>query len=100
MIIIIVLKKLKTLEALLDNYNNQLYSIKDLGAAVRRLISRYLAGKLETTDINEDRDLAYELSREELWEEKIEPNRNGKMTKSKSNNNSNNINKSSTCSKE
>ena len=50
---------------------NEKYTIKDLGAAVRRLISRYLAGKLETTDINEDRDLAFELSREEFWEEKI-----------------------------
>ena len=47
------------------------YTIKDLGAAVRRLISRYLAGKLEVTDISEDRDLAFELSREDLWEEKI-----------------------------
>ena len=46
-------------------------SIKNLGTAVRRLISRYLAGKLETTDIKEDRILAYDLSREEFWEEKI-----------------------------
>ena len=50
---------------------NEKYSIKDLGAAVRRLISRYLAGKLEVTDISEDRDLAFELSREEFWEERI-----------------------------
>ena len=50
---------------------NEKYTIKDLGAAVRRLISRYLAGKLATTDINEDRELAFELSREEFWEEKI-----------------------------
>ena len=26
---------------------------------------------MDVTDINEDRDLAYELSREELWEERI-----------------------------
>ena len=45
--------------------------IKNLGSATRRLISRYLAGKLEVTDIKEDRDLSFELSREELWEEKI-----------------------------
>ena len=50
---------------------NAKYTIKDLGAAVRRLISRYLAGRLEVTDINEDRDLGFELSREDLWEEKI-----------------------------
>lgn len=36
-----------------------LISIKKLGNAVRRLISRYLAGKIETTDIKEDRNLAY-----------------------------------------
>ena len=46
-------------------------SVKDLGAATRRFISRYLAGKLQVTDITEDRDLSFELSREELWEEKI-----------------------------
>ena len=46
-------------------------SVKDLGAATRRFISRYLAGKLQVTDITEDRDLPFELSREELWEEKI-----------------------------
>ena len=46
-------------------------TIKDLAAAVRRFISRYLAGKLEVTDIKEDRDLTFELTREDLWEEKI-----------------------------
>ena len=30
-----------------------------------------MAGRLEVTDINEDRDLGFELSREDLWEEKI-----------------------------
>ena len=46
-------------------------TIKDLGAATRRLISRYLAGKMEVTDVKEDRDLAYDLTRIDLWEEKI-----------------------------
>ena len=45
-------------------------TIRDLAAATRRLISRYLAGKLEFTDIKEDADLATHLSRLELWEEK------------------------------
>ena len=45
-------------------------TIRDLAAATRRLISRYLAGKLEFTDIKEDVDLATHLSRLELWEEK------------------------------
>ena len=46
-------------------------TIKDLAAATRRLISRYLAGKLQVTDVMEDRDLAYDLTRIDLWEEKI-----------------------------
>ena len=52
-----------------DEFN--LIPNKDLGAATRRLISRYLAGKLQVTDITENRDLSYELTRAELWEEKI-----------------------------
>ena len=50
---------------------NEKYTTKDLAAAVRRFISRYLAGKLETTDINEENDLAFNLTRLDLWEEKI-----------------------------
>ena len=46
-------------------------TIKDLGAATRRLISRYLVGKLQVTDIKEDRELIFELSRSELYERKI-----------------------------
>ena len=46
-------------------------TLKDLGAAVRRFISRYIAGKRDEVDIKEDRDLTFELSREDLWEEKI-----------------------------
>ena len=38
---------------------------------MRRFISRYLCGKSQVTDIKEDRDLSFELSREDLWEEKI-----------------------------
>ena len=64
-------KKNEISNKLLKNYNNKLFTIKDLGAAVRRFISRYLVGRLQTTDVNEDRDLTFELSREDLWEEKI-----------------------------
>ena len=56
---------------LIKNYKNDLYTLKDLGAAVRRFISRYLAGKLQITEIKEDSDLPYQLSRTDLWEEKI-----------------------------
>ena len=64
-------EKKKLIKDKLLKSNNDVYTIKELAAADRRFISRYLAGKLDVTDINEDRDLAYELSREELWEERI-----------------------------
>jgi len=46
-------------------------SVKDLEAATRRLISRYLVGESQVNDISEDRELAYELTRIDLWEENI-----------------------------
>ena len=46
-------------------------TIGDLAAAVRRFISRYLVGKRQDIDIDEKRDLAFELTRNDLWEEKI-----------------------------
>ena len=48
-----------------------LINTRDLAAATRRLISRYLAGKLATTDVNENNKLVEYLCKEELWEEKI-----------------------------
>ena len=44
--------------------------IRDLSAALRRFISRYLAGTSQTTDINENISLEYQLIRIDLWEEK------------------------------
>ena len=59
-------------EKLLSNKNNEgRYTISDLAAAVRRFISRYLVGKRQTTDINENRDLIFDLCRTDLWTEKI-----------------------------
>jgi hypothetical protein len=66
--------KEKIREKLIKNYKNDTYSLKDLGAAVRRFISRYLAGKLQTTEIDEKLELPFQLSRMELWEEKIGSN--------------------------
>ena len=64
--------KIKIKDKLINKKEDfDLYSIKDLAAAVRRFISRYLCGKSQVTDIKEDRDLSFELSREDLWEEKI-----------------------------
>ena len=60
--------KIKIKEKLL-NPEKQIkeYTVKQLAAAVRRYISRYLAGKRESIDIDEKRDLTYELSRIDLW---------------------------------
>ena len=56
---------------LLENYDNKLYSIKDLGAAVRRYISRYLIGLSQKIDVDNIRKLDMELTRQELWESNI-----------------------------
>ena len=67
--------KAKIIQKLLNQKNEKdTISTKDLAAAVRRYISRYLAGKRETTDFKEDRDLLSELGRIEFWEEKIGKN--------------------------
>ena len=65
--------KIKIKEKLLkhDNNNNEIISTKYLSAAIRRYISRYLAGKRESVDIDEKRDLSFDLTRIDLWEEKI-----------------------------
>ena len=64
--------KIKIKDKLINkNKDFDLYTINQLAAAVRRFISRYLCGKLQVTDIKEDRDLSFELSREDLWEEKV-----------------------------
>ena len=65
--------KVKIIEKLLNKEKpfNPYITVKSLGAAIRRLISRYLAGKTEVADVDEKRNLAFELSREDLWEEKI-----------------------------
>ena len=59
----------------LNNKNfNESLTIKDLGAAVRRFISRYLAGTMQQLEIKEDRNLSDELGREDLWDESISEN--------------------------
>ena len=63
--------KNKICEKLLKNYNNEIYSLKDLCAALRRYISRYLIGFNQTIEIKDSRPLDFELSRQELWEKKI-----------------------------
>ena len=54
-----------------DNYPEGLYTVKELGAALRRYISRYLVGKTQEIDVKLDRELSFELTRLDLWEEKI-----------------------------
>ena len=46
-------------------------TIKDLGAATRRLISRYLVGKTQMSGLREGTDFCSNLIRVDLWEEKI-----------------------------
>ena len=58
-------------EKLIKNYNNKIYSLKDLSAALRRYITRYLSGFTQSVEIQNTRPLYYELSREELWNRKI-----------------------------
>ena len=63
--------KNKIIEKLLKkNNSNDKIIIKELAAATRRFISRYLVGTREDIEIKENRELSFELSREELWEEK------------------------------
>ena len=50
---------------------NKIISWKVLAAAVRRFISRYLVGNRQDTEVNENMELAIQLSRIDLWEEKI-----------------------------
>ena len=63
----------KIKKELLENKNeeNEEYSIKDLASALRRFISRYLSGQREDVEIDEKRELFHELTRIDLWEEKI-----------------------------
>ena len=56
---------------LLKNYDKKLYTLKDLAAAVRRYISRYLVGFTQTNDVEITKKLSEYLSRQDLWEEKV-----------------------------
>ena len=71
-------EKNKIINKLINNGKDNfiLYNIKDFGAALRRFISRYLVGKFQTIELNEDRKLENELYREDLWPEKIRENEN------------------------
>ena len=53
------------------NENKKLIKKKDLASALRRLISRYLAGKRGDTDIKEDQELIQQMTRNDLWEKNI-----------------------------
>ena len=56
---------------LLKNNLNEGIEVKHLASAVRRYISRYLAGGTQLVDIVENRCLSFELVKIDLWEEKI-----------------------------
>ena len=63
--IILTIKK----ELEIENKNDKI-PWKYLATAVRRFISRYLVGDRQTTDVNENSELIYQLERKDLWEEK------------------------------
>jgi hypothetical protein len=52
------------------NENNQkIITKRNLSIAIRRYVSRYLAGKRGQTEINENNNLIYYLSKQELWDD-------------------------------
>ena len=55
---------------------NSLIKKQDLADAIRRLISRYLGGKREDTDINENQKLMDYISRADLWKPSISGDNN------------------------
>ena len=57
----------------IENKNsiNLLITRNNLTMALRRLISRYLAGTKQEIDINSDRQLFYEMQRGDLWNKEI-----------------------------
>ena len=50
---------------------NEIYTVSQLAAALRRFISRYLVGERQSFDIDEKSNLTDHLSRIDLWEENI-----------------------------
>ena len=63
---------------------NEGFTVSQLSAAVRRYISRYIAGNRQATDIDEKLDLTAQLERKDLWEEEIGQLEDlGKILKSK-----------------
>ena len=63
-------RKIKS-KLLNQEMKNEGFTVKQFAAALRRYICRYLAGQRQSVDVGEKRDLTFELSRIDLWEEKI-----------------------------
>ena len=61
----------KIKKKLYEAKENKYYSIKDLAIPLRRYISRYLVGKNQDIEIDEKKQLSNELTKLDLWEEKI-----------------------------
>ena len=53
---------------LLDKKVDSKITIKDLGAATRRFMSRYLVWEFELIEIQENRELVFYLTRKDLWD--------------------------------
>ena len=64
--------KNKIIEKLLKNNNeNDLVPINELAAATRRFITRYLVGTTQIVDMNENRELYFDLTLSYLWDEPL-----------------------------
>ena len=63
-----IIKKINA--KLKDKKENEKLPWIEIAAAVRRFISRYLIGEIQSKDINEDEKLIFQLHRADLWEEK------------------------------
>lgn len=50
---------------------NQDFTVKQFAAALRIYICRYILGQRKSVDVGEKKVLNFELSRIDLWEEKI-----------------------------
>ena len=71
-------KRLKIIQFFKDYnlLNDKLIGKNNLAAAIRRFISRYLAGKRVDTDIDEKQELILQITRNDLWDLNIIQNVN------------------------
>ena len=60
----------KKIDKFFENSNNKIITKVNLSTAIRRFVSRYLAGKNVINRINENNNFIYYIFNEELWDDK------------------------------